>query len=64
MDKKQQADFEKQPRQSEREMVPGESHYFFGRRYRLEIAEVTGKLHLAIKGNSVLVLSTSADTSK
>jgi predicted metal-dependent hydrolase len=62
--KKQQSDFEKQPRQSEREMVSGESHYFFGRRYRLEVVEVTGKSNLAIKGNSTLLLSTPADTSK
>jgi predicted metal-dependent hydrolase len=62
--KKQQADFEKQPRQSEREMVSGESHYFFGRRYRLEVVEVTGKSHLAIKGNSTILLFTPADTSK
>ena len=62
--KKQQSDFEKQPRQSEREMVSGESHYFFGRRYRLEVVEVTGKSHLAIKGNSTILLFTPADTSK
>ena len=33
--KKQQAQFESQPRQSEREVVTGETHFFFGRRYRL-----------------------------
>ena len=32
--KKQQTKFAAQPRQSEREMVSGESHYFLGRRYR------------------------------
>jgi predicted metal-dependent hydrolase len=62
--KKQQADFEKQPRQSEREMVSGESHYFLGRRYRLEVIEVTGKSHIALNGNNTLLLSTSTDTSK
>jgi predicted metal-dependent hydrolase len=62
--KKQQADFEKQPRQSEREMITGESHYLFGRRYRLEVVEVTGKSHLAIKGNSSLILSTPENTTK
>jgi predicted metal-dependent hydrolase len=62
--KKQQADFEKQPRQSEREMVSGESHYFLGRRYRLEVTEVTGKSHIALNGNNTLLLSTSTDTSK
>jgi predicted metal-dependent hydrolase len=62
--KKQQADFEKQPRQSEREMVSGESHYFWGRRYRLEVIEVTGKSHITLNGNNTLVLSTTTDTSK
>ena len=33
--RRQQAGFEEQDRQSEREMVTGESHYFQGRRYRL-----------------------------
>jgi predicted metal-dependent hydrolase len=36
----QQAKFESQPRQSERRMVSGETHYFLGRRFRLEV--VTG----------------------
>src|SRR5712691_9049564 len=35
--KRQRARFESQPRQSRREMVVGESHYFLGRRYRLRI---------------------------
>ena len=34
--RRQQAAFEQQNRQSGREMVTGESHYFQGRRYRLE----------------------------
>ena len=37
--KRQRAQFAKQPRQSEREMVNGESHYFLGRRYRLRVHE-------------------------
>ena len=32
--KRQRAQFASQPRQSEREMVNGESHYYLGRRYR------------------------------
>ena len=35
--KRQQARFETQPRQSKREMVTGETHYFLGRRYRLRV---------------------------
>lgn len=37
--KRQQAKFEAQPRQSRREMVRGESHYFLGQRYRLRVIE-------------------------
>lgn len=39
--RKRQARFASQPRQSEREFVTGESHYFEGRRYRLNIVEGT-----------------------
>ena len=35
--KRQQARFERQPRESSREMVSGESHYFLGNRYRLRV---------------------------
>ena len=37
--RRQQAAFEGQDRQSQREFVTGESHYFAGRRYRLEVVE-------------------------
>ena len=40
--KRQQAKFAAQPRQSRREMVSGESHYFLGRRYRLRVIEREG----------------------
>ena len=37
--RRQQAAFEKQERQSQREFVTGESHYFQGKRYRLDVLE-------------------------
>jgi len=37
--KRQRTQFASQPRQSRREMVNGESHYFQGRRYRLRVVE-------------------------
>ena len=37
--KSQQQDFKDQPRQSSREYISGECHYFFGKRYRLELIE-------------------------
>lgn len=38
--RRQQAAFAKQERQSIREMVNGETHYLWGRRYRLEVIEL------------------------
>lgn len=35
--KRQQKKFRDQPRQSKREMITGESHYFLGQRYRLRV---------------------------
>lgn len=37
--KRKQAEFVKQERQSQREFVSGESHYFAGKRYRLDVTE-------------------------
>ncbi len=37
--RRKQADFVKQDRQSQREFVSGESHYFAGKRYRLKVTE-------------------------
>ncbi|OZB42101.1 MAG: metal-dependent hydrolase [Alishewanella sp. 34-51-39] len=38
--REQQADFAAQPRQSEREMCTGETHYLWGRGYRLDVAQI------------------------
>ena len=40
--KRQRVKFEAQSRQSKREMVSGESHYFLGRRYRLSVIPQEG----------------------
>ena len=39
---RQRAKFEAHPRQSRREMVRGESHYYLGNRYRLRVIEHDG----------------------
>lgn len=54
--KRQQAKFADQPRQSQREMVSGESHYFLGRRYRLRVYEHNGPPRVALHGNAWLDL--------
>jgi predicted metal-dependent hydrolase len=61
--KQQQASFKTQPRQSAREMVTGESHYFFGKRYRLEVIERRGRHEVVIKNNSTLQLFVNPGTS-
>ncbi|WP_431066804.1 M48 family metallopeptidase [Methylotuvimicrobium sp.] len=59
--KKQQSDFAKQPRQSDREMVSGECHYLWGKRYRLNIVERSGKHEIKLgRGWLHLYVSTSA----
>ncbi|WP_009630201.1 M48 family metallopeptidase [Synechocystis sp. PCC 7509] len=61
--KKQQAKFEAQPRQSAREMVTGESHYLFGKRYRLDVIERRGTHEIAIASNNTLQLFVNPGTS-
>ena len=60
--KQQQSSFQSQPRQSEREMVTGESHYVFGKRYRLEVIERRGRHEVLIKNNSTLQLFVNPGT--
>lgn len=60
--RQQQAKFQAQPRQSEREMVTGESHFFFGKRYRLEVIERSGRHEIVLKNNSILQLFVSPGT--
>ncbi len=54
--RRQQAEFEKQPRQSEREYVGGESHYFEGRRYRLDVVEIDAAPGVLLKNRVVMQL--------
>ncbi len=54
--RRQQAEFKAQQRQSEREMVSGESHYFLGRRYRLRVIEHHGAAKVNLRGNSSIDL--------
>ncbi|BAU15440.1 hypothetical protein LEP3755_59980 [Leptolyngbya sp. NIES-3755] len=61
--RKQQASFQAQPRQSQREMVTGESHYVFGQRYRLEVTERRGIHEVVIKNNQTLQLFVNPGTS-
>ena len=53
--KKQQNDFAKQPRQSDREMVSGETHFLWGKSYRLDVIERSGKHQVILKGKRLLL---------
>jgi len=54
--KRQQARFEQQPRQSPREMVSGESHYFSGQRYRLRVYATQGPARVVVSNSSIIEL--------
>ena len=54
--KRQRAKFAGQNRQSAREFTTGESHYFLGRRYRLNVVVQDGAAHVTIRNNRTIDL--------
>ena len=60
--KQQRRQFQGQPRQSRREMVNGESHYFQGRRYRLTLRERDAPPRVTLRGLGTLELQVRPDT--
>lgn len=61
--KQQQADFAAQPRQACRQMVSGESHYVWGRCYRLDVQIGAGKHSVKVKNTNRLELKVTPNTS-
>lgn len=61
--KRQKAKFEAQPRQTEREMVSGESHYFLGKRYRLNVIKSNGANRVFLRNSSTMDLYLQPGTS-
>lgn len=61
--KRQRAAFERQARQSRRQMVSGESHYYLGRRYRLRVIETMGRGRVVLQSRTVMELHTRAASS-
>ncbi len=51
--KQQQRSFAAQPRQSDREMVSGECHYLWGKRYRLNLVERAGRHEVKVSGGKI-----------
>ena len=61
--RRQRAKFAEQPRQSQREMLNGESHYFLGQRYRLRVHEQDAPARVAVRGIASLDLFVRPGTS-
>ena len=53
--KRQQQSMLEAERQSQREMVTGESHYVWGVRYRLKVIERSGSAHVEVDGDRLLL---------
>lgn len=62
--RRKRAEFEGQDRQSRREFVTGESHYFEGRRYRLDIVESDGPTGIRLRGNAWIEMLVRPDTNR
>lgn len=60
--KLQQKAFREQPRQSAREMITGETHYFLGRSYRLEVIEQPGKHNVELGGGNKIKMWVTTNT--
>lgn len=54
--RRQQAQFTQQQRQTQREMISGESHYLWGKRYLLDVIERQGRHEIVKKNNNKLTL--------
>ncbi len=62
--KKQQKEFRQQDRQSDRDMVSGETHYFRGKKYRLDVIETNGRQEVKIVNNGKIQLKVRPGTGK
>lgn len=62
--RKKQAEFKAQPRQTERQYISGESHYFEGKRYQLDVVERDGKGEVVLTNNAKLVLYVKPNASQ
>ena len=61
--KKQHSKFVRQQRQTKREYVSGESHYFLGNRYRLNVVPINGLPKVEIRRKTHMDLYTRPNTS-
>jgi predicted metal-dependent hydrolase len=61
--KKHIKNFKEQPRESPREYKSGESHYYMGKRYLLNVVEVEGPQLVKVKGVKSLLMNVRPNTS-
>ena len=62
--RRKQAEFAQQDRQSQREFVTGESHYFRGRRYRLDVIEHDAPPAVRLLNNTMMALRVRPGTDR
>lgn len=62
--KRKRAAFDRQARESARDMVSGESHYYRGRRYRLRVVETDDRPRVEVRGHHTLVLHVQRGATK
>lgn len=62
--KRQQKIFCEQARQSSREFISGESHYYLGRRYRLAVCHTTARPFVEVKNKKHIILHISANATR
>ena len=61
--KKQQEKFKGQQRQTKRDYCSGESHYFLGKRYKLEVVYDDATPTVSLKGKSKIILQVKSKSS-
>ncbi|MCA9506580.1 MAG: M48 family metallopeptidase [Myxococcales bacterium] len=59
--RRKQREFATQDRQSQRELITGESHFFQGRRYRLDLQESPGRPGVRLAGHRTIELRVPPD---
>lgn len=57
--KRQRERLQSAERQTQREMVSGETHYVWGKRYRLEVANSTGRYRIETTGQTLRLITPS-----
>lgn len=62
--KRQREQLRSAVRQSEREMVTGESHYVWGQRYRLQVVPTSGRTHFEASGSKLVMYTLEGSTAE